>query len=95
MRDAPSFLTTAEWRATTETLGLSGREREIVGSMIEGNTEAEIASRLGISPHTVHTHLERLHRKLHVASRPHLIGRVLEAFARVARRPSPTSTDVT
>jgi DNA-binding CsgD family transcriptional regulator len=88
MQDIPSFLTTAEWRATTETLGLSGREREIVGSMIEGKSEAEIASHLGISPHTVHTHLERLHRKLKVTSRPHLIGRVLEAFASVARRTS-------
>ena len=94
MRDAPSFLTTAEWRATTDTLGLSGRECEIVGSMIEGNSEAEIALHLGISPHTVHTHLERLHRKLNVANRPHLIGRVLEAFAGVARRPRPQSTDV-
>ena len=92
MLDTPSFLTTAEWRATTETLGLSGREREIVGCMIQGKSEAEIASHLGISPHTVHTHLERLHRKLNVASRPHLIGRVLEAFARVARR-APTNID--
>jgi DNA-binding CsgD family transcriptional regulator len=88
MHDSPSFLTQEEWVATSEALRLSDRERQIVARTIEGESEGEIAQRLGISPHTVHTHLERLYRKLRVSNRPHLVGRVLEAYARILRHKS-------
>lgn len=92
--NTPSFLTQEEWSATSQRLGLSERERQIVCSMIEGHSELETARLLGMSVHTVHTHLERLHRKLHVANRPHLVGRVLEAYAGVVRERTPIARAV-
>jgi DNA-binding CsgD family transcriptional regulator len=39
-----------------------------------------IADHLGISPHTVHTHIERLYRKVGVASRVSLVRRVFVEY---------------
>jgi len=43
---------------------LSKREREILQKVADGNTTKQVASELGISPHTVKTHLERIFEKL-------------------------------
>ena len=75
-----SILAPAQWERLSQSLGLSGRERQIVECMFDDQTEAGIARELGISPHTVHTHLERLHRKLDVASRGALIVRVFAEY---------------
>ena len=47
-----------------ETTPLSKREREILQRIANGATTKEVASDLGISPHTVKTHLERIFEKL-------------------------------
>jgi DNA-binding NarL/FixJ family response regulator len=47
-----------------ETAPLSKREREILQKIANGATTKEVASELGISPHTVKTHLERIFEKL-------------------------------
>ncbi len=43
---------------------LSRREVEILQRVAYGSTTKEVASQLGISPHTVKTHLERIFEKL-------------------------------
>lgn len=83
MCNPPEFLTESEWEKVVGTLRLSQREREIVSSAMDGASETEIARALGISQHTVHTHLERLHRKLRVSNRPQLIARVFAAYVEV------------
>jgi DNA-binding NarL/FixJ family response regulator len=46
------------------TTPLSKREREILQMVANGSTTKEVARDLGISPHTVKTHLERIFEKL-------------------------------
>ena len=48
---------------------LSPREREVLEALADGGTNKEIAIRLGISPGTVKTHVERLIGKLGVRDR--------------------------
>lgn len=48
----------------TEAAALSKREREILQKVAFGATTKEVARDLGISPHTVKTHLERIFEKL-------------------------------
>ncbi len=43
---------------------LSARETEILQKVAYGSTTKEVAEELGISPHTVKTHLERIFEKL-------------------------------
>jgi DNA-binding CsgD family transcriptional regulator len=50
-------------------VGLTGREAEVVCVMIEGSTNADIASHLGISYRTVDKHLQRAYDKLGVENR--------------------------
>ena len=46
------------------TTPLSKREREILQKVADGATTRQVATDLGISPHTVKTHLERIFEKL-------------------------------
>ena len=41
--------------------------------------EAEIATALGVSPHTARTHVERVRRKLGVARRTEVAARIADA----------------
>jgi DNA-binding CsgD family transcriptional regulator len=54
-------------------LALSPRELEIARGVMADEKEMAIAVRLGISVHTVHTHLERIYRKMGVSSRVQLV----------------------
>ncbi|MCK6455994.1 MAG: helix-turn-helix transcriptional regulator [Phycisphaerae bacterium] len=72
-------MTARQWAETSRQLRLSGRESQIVRFCFDDLKESAIAQRLGISQHTVHTHLERLYRKLGVASRCELIVCVFAA----------------
>ena len=45
---------------------LSAREREVLEGIVSGETNKEIAARLGISPRTVETHRESVMRKLEI-----------------------------
>lgn len=56
-------------RPALEALGISEREHEVLGLLAEGLSNAEIASRLFVSPNTVKTHLARLYEKLEVSRR--------------------------
>lgn len=70
-------LSEAQWRDVCVRLKLSDRELDVVLGVFDDLKEAAIASRLGISAHTVHTHLERLYRKLGVNGRGRMIIEVL------------------
>ncbi|KPH86598.1 LuxR family transcriptional regulator [Komagataeibacter intermedius AF2] len=48
---------------------LSEREREVLRHVSQGFTEAEIAARLEVSTHTIHTYVRRIYQKLSVSSR--------------------------
>lgn len=48
---------------------LTDRERGVLRLVVDGMTEARIGAELGISPHTVRTHLVHVYEKLHVRSR--------------------------
>lgn len=50
-------------------LNLSPRERDCLSWVAEGKSDWVVAEILGISPHTVHAHIENAKRKLNVASR--------------------------
>ena len=52
---------------------LTEREREIVGLVGEGLSNAEIADRLVVSPATAKTHVSRAMTKLHVRDRAQLV----------------------
>jgi len=73
-----------EWRALATALGLSPREFGVVRSVFDGASEKRIAEQLGLSPHTVHTYVWRIYRKLHVGSREELLVRVFAEFRSLA-----------
>jgi pimeloyl-ACP methyl ester carboxylesterase/DNA-binding CsgD family transcriptional regulator len=52
-----------------ETEELSARERDVLRLVAEGLSDAEIAERLVLSPHTVHRHVANILRKLNLHSR--------------------------
>ena len=69
------------WVALVRYLRLSRREAEIIESILRrADDEPAIATRLQISSHTVHTHLERLYRKLDVSSRSQLVARIFVTY---------------
>jgi DNA-binding CsgD family transcriptional regulator len=55
--------------AAARSLGLSPRELEIVEALAAGESNKEMARRLGISPNTVKTHVARVYEKLEVQRR--------------------------
>jgi DNA-binding NarL/FixJ family response regulator len=58
---------------------LTAREREILGLIARGYSNAAIASRLFVSPHTVRNHVTHIFAKLQVADRAQAIVRAREA----------------
>lgn len=52
---------------------LSGREREVMGHLVHGHTNREIAERLGVSVKTVEGYRARLMDKLGIKSRAELV----------------------
>jgi DNA-binding CsgD family transcriptional regulator len=68
------------WKEIARSLKLSNRELQIVREVFEDHTEFNISVNLSVSPHTVHTHCERLYRKLGVTDRVKLVLRVMDEF---------------
>ncbi|WP_432056822.1 LuxR C-terminal-related transcriptional regulator [Streptomyces sp. bgisy022] len=54
------------------TLNLSAREEQVLSQISRGLTHGQIATRLGISPHTVDTYVKRIRAKLGVGNKAEL-----------------------
>ena len=57
---------------------LTGREREVLELVVKGFTFPEIGELLGITAHTVTTHVRRIYRKLEVRSRSEAVYEALQ-----------------
>ena len=53
---------------------LSEAQRRVLDLLLTGLAEKEVASRLEISPHTVHNHVKEIYRRMGVNSRPELLA---------------------
>ncbi len=82
------MLSDQAWGEIARSLTLSARELQIVRRVFDDRTEFAIAADLGISPHTVHTHIERLHHKLAVTDRVELVLRVMQEFVALTLAPA-------
>jgi DNA-binding CsgD family transcriptional regulator len=76
-RRAPSAPFVANMRAQA-TLGISGRELEVLELLAAGHSNKEIARRLDVSPNTVKTHVTKLFSKLESRRRTEAIQRARE-----------------
>ena len=78
-----------DWRRIGRTLGLSSRPLEIVKHITAEQGDREIATALGLTVHTVHTHVERLYTKLGVHSRAGVVARIFAAHLARNLRSAP------
>ena len=77
-----AIITSDQWAHVVVTLKLSPRQQQIVECVLGGTDgEVQIAEQLRMSSKTLHTHMERLYRKLSVTSRSQLLARVFLAYA--------------
>lgn len=58
-----------------DALGLPPRMAQILRGLLAGGSEKQLARNLAISPHTVHTYVKQLHKRLDVRSRGELLAR--------------------
>ena len=75
-----SILPPDAWEVIAHSLRISGRELQIIQEIFDDRKESAIADDLTISVHTVHTHLERLYRKLGVSTRVGLVVCILSEY---------------
>ena len=68
---------------------LTARERQVADLLAAGHTTAETAGALGLSPHTIRHHAERVYEKLGVRTRALLAVRLTQLPAE-PRAPEPT-----
>ncbi|WP_421897400.1 response regulator transcription factor [Marinoscillum sp.] len=80
--------TTVIDRSRAQALQLSARETEVLGLLVDGCSNQEIADRLFVSLNTTKTHLSNIYQKLNVSSRTQAIQKVRE----LASLSSPEST---
>lgn len=83
-----AILSDDAWQQVALSLRLSGRELQIVRAVFDDRTEHAIAADLGVARRTVHTHCERLHRKLAVTDRLQLVLRIMGEFLRLTASPN-------
>ena len=78
-----SLLSSAEWDQVVRSLRLSSQQARIVGLILQGKQDKEIAAAMELSIWTVRTQLTRLFQRLDVGGR---VGLVLHAFRIVHQR---------
>jgi DNA-binding NarL/FixJ family response regulator len=57
---------------------LTRRQREVLAYLLDGKAEKQIAYRLRISVHTVHSHIRKIYESHQVHSQTELMARLLE-----------------
>ncbi len=75
-----AMLSDEQWTSIAHALSITHREMQIIQGVFSGFNEAVIAERLCISAHTVHTHLDRIYRKLNVSCRCDLVVRIFAEY---------------
>lgn len=63
----------ADWQRLTTHFSLSGRQAEILSCLLHGETDKQIAQRLGIAFPTVRTHLQNIYARFGVSDRTSLV----------------------
>jgi DNA-binding NarL/FixJ family response regulator len=58
--------------------GLSSREKDVLTLLVKGRSYKMIASDLGISYHTVDSHIRRIYEKLHVGSGTEAVSKAIK-----------------
>ncbi|MDB5306171.1 MAG: response regulator receiver [Gemmataceae bacterium] len=58
--------------------GLTDRERDVLNLMVRGLIKKEIAAQLGLSVHTVDTHIRNIYEKLQVHTRSGAVAKALK-----------------
>jgi DNA-binding CsgD family transcriptional regulator len=56
---------------------LSPRERQTLECLLSGDSEKQIAAKIGLSPHTVHIYVKAIYRNYNVSTRGELLSRFL------------------
>lgn len=72
----------ADWQRIAS---LSGRQRDVLGLLVRGMSEKQVAQELGLSAHTVHTHVKALYGDLDVSSRGELLAMFIDQRVMVPR----------
>lgn len=72
------FRQPTDWEESPEQKLLTPREHEILDCVSKGFVDKEIATRLGISPWTVHGHLRNIYDKLRVRTRTEAVVKYLQ-----------------
>ena len=67
---------------------LTPRERDVLGALLRGASEKQVAAELGISPQTVHGRVKSLYLAYGVASRSELL---VKCLARAPAQQPPTA----
>lgn len=63
--------------ASEDDYGLSPRQREVLGMVVDGLDKPAIARRMHLSYHTVGNHVREIYRKLHVSSRAQAVAKAI------------------
>jgi DNA-binding CsgD family transcriptional regulator len=65
---------------------LSPRQREVLACLLEGDSEQQVALRLGLTRATAHQYVKGVYRRLNVGTRAELMARFVRFPAEVLRR---------
>jgi DNA-binding CsgD family transcriptional regulator len=65
-------------------LGLSQRETEVLGWLMQGKDNKTIATQMAVGASTIRKHLENIYRKLNVQSRTEAVAQALRQLGRLA-----------
>ncbi|MBK9196010.1 MAG: response regulator transcription factor [Flavobacteriales bacterium] len=66
-----------ETETSTEQFGLSDREKEVLTQLVKVRSYKMIADDLGISYHTVDSHMRKIYEKLHVRSNAEAVSKAV------------------
>ena len=80
-----------EWKIVAQLLRLSPQQARIVGQILLGKEDKQIAEALELSKNTIRTHLSRLFMRLKVGGRVGLLLKILQVLPRSDRRPNGIS----